>query len=452
MSALNALSPLDGRYFKDMEPLRAVFSEAALIYFRIHVETIYLEQLLEFLEIQRPAHFSEILSQIRQRPDLIEKVKEREQETRHDVKAVEYVLGDALAEAGCKDLIAWIHWGLTSEDINNLAWGLMLQAAMAQVIQPQWVQIFTELSAFISNHAGLAMLARTHGQAASPTTLGKEYAVFAQRLLQEVKHQASLLPIGGKLNGATGNWHVFESFYPEHDWQSFSQEFVQSLGLAWEPLTTQIVVKESHARLFDSLRRMSNILIDACRDTWTYVSLGYFELKRRGQGEVGSSTMPHKVNPVMFENAEGNLELSCALFDFLSNKLTKSRLQRDLSDSTVQRNLGVALGHFLLGLQSFQKGLKQLAPRENVLSAELATHWEILAEPLQHALRLAGREIPYEQIRQATQGEQLNQEKFEALVKNLNIDLPVKSPGAYTGQAEKLAKQNVAEIQAYFKF
>lgn len=449
---LFALSPLDGRYAQACAPLRDCFSEAALIRARITVELVYLEHLLTFLEQPRPVAFAETLAALKARlagEELILAVKAREAETRHDVKAVEYVLGDALIQAGLGELVGWIHWGLTSEDVNNLAWGMLLQRSLSEVFQPLWLELLEELKAFILAHAATPMLARTHGQPASPTTVGKEYAVFARRLLEELRHQQALLPVGGKQNGATGNWHVFESFFPERDWQAFSQAFVSDLGLAWEPLTTQIVVRERYARVFDSMRRLSNILIDAARDTWFYVSQGYFQLKRRGAGEIGSSTMPHKVNPVLFENAEGNFELACVLLDFLSNKLTKSRLQRDLSDSTVHRNLGVALGHVLLGLQSFVQGLRQLSPRKERLQAELEQHWEVLAEPLQHALRLAGREIPYEQIRRATQGEQLDQTRFEALLAQLGVTLPVQTPAQYTGQACQLAEQTAAELERY---
>lgn len=449
--SLSALSPLDGRYAEDTAPLRAVFSEGALIYYRVHVELVYLSQLLPFLAVPLPPDFGAVLQKIHATPGLIQAVKAKEATTRHDVKAVEYVLSDLFTEAGHPELVKWIHWGLTSEDVNNLAWGCMLQAAQEEVFDPLWRQLLGLLKDFISAQAATPMLARTHGQPASPTTIGKEYAVFAQRLLDELKHQAELLPVGGKQNGATGNWHVFESFYPQHNWQAFSERFVNALGLNWEKLTTQIVVRESHARYFDSLRRLASILIDASRDTWFYVSLGYFNLKRRDANEVGSSTMPHKVNPVNFENAEGNLEMASVLLDFLSNKLTKSRLQRDLSDSTVQRNLGVALGHVLLGVQSFVRGLNQLEPRREYLDAELNQHWEVLAEPLQHALRLEDREVPYDQIRRATQGQQLTQAGFENLMAELKINMPVASPAAYIGRAPQLAAQTAAEIGAYLK-
>jgi adenylosuccinate lyase len=447
--SLSALSPLDGRYAEETAPLRAVFSEGALIYYRIHVELVYLSQLLPFLGVPLPTDFASVLQQIHATPGLIQAVKEKEKTTRHDVKAVEYVLSDCFTQAGHPELVKWIHWGLTSEDVNNLAWGCMLQAAHEEVFVPLWLNLLEQLKDFVAANAAIPMLAHTHGQPASPTTIGKEYAVFARRLLDELKHQATLVPVGGKQNGATGNWHVFESFYPQHNWLAFSERFVTTLGLNWEPMTTQIVVRESHARYFDSLRRLSSILIDASRDSWFYVSLGYFNLKRRDAQEVGSSTMPHKVNPVNFENAEGNLELASVLLDFLSNKLTKSRLQRDLSDSTVQRNLGVALGHVLLGCQSFMRGLNQLEPRREYLEAELNQHWEVLAEPLQHALRLADREVPYDQIRRATQGQQLTQAGFEHLLEELKITLPLTTPSAYIGRAPQLAEQTAAEITHY---
>jgi len=447
--SLSALSPLDGRYAEETSPLRAVFSEGALIYYRVHVELVYLSQLLPFLNVPLPADFSEILQNIHATPGLIQAVKEKEKTTRHDVKAVEYVLSDCFTKAGHPELVKWIHWGLTSEDVNNLAWGCMLQAAHEEVFVPLWLNILEHLRDFIFATKATPMLAHTHGQPASPTTIGKEYAVFGKRILDELKHQATLVPVGGKQNGATGNWHVFERFYPQLNWQAFSERFVNTLGLNWEPITTQIVVRESHARYFDSLRRLSSILIDASRDTWFYVSLGYFNLKRRDANEVGSSTMPHKVNPVNFENAEGNLEMASVLLDFLSNKLTKSRMQRDLSDSTVQRNLGVALGHVLLGSQSFVRGLNQLEPRHEYLEAELNQHWEVLAEPLQHALRLEDREVPYDQLRRATQGQQLTQAGFENLIAELNISMPTTTPATYIGRAPQLAQQTAEEIDAY---
>jgi adenylosuccinate lyase len=446
---LTALSPLDGRYVAEMAPLRAVLSESALIHWRLKIECLYLEQLCRFLAVPLPGQFTHLLEDILSRPELVAAVKQREAQTRHDVKAVEYVLADALTAAGCEEHVRWIHWGLTSEDVNNLAWGCMLQAAWQQVLAPDWRELLRELGAFIASSAAMPMLARTHGQPASPTTVGKEYAVFASRLLQEMQHLETLLPPGGKLNGATGNWHVFETFFPDRDWQAFSRQFVVSLGLHWEPLTTQIVVRERQARIFDALRRMSNILIDAARDSWFYVSQGYFQLKLRNSTEVGSSTMPHKVNPVLFENAEGNLELACVLLDFMSSKLTRSRLQRDLSDSTVQRNLGVVLGHVHLGLLNFTRGLRQLVPRAEILNTELDQHWEVLAEPLQHALRLEGREIPYEQIRLATQGLQLTRSRFTQLQADLALALPVASPACYIGQARQLAEQTLAELTRF---
>lgn len=449
--SLTALSPLDGRYVDELAPLRACFSEGALIHYRIHVELVYLSQLLPFIGVPLPTDFGAFLQKIHASEGLIQAVKEKERSTRHDVKAVEYVLSDLFTSAGHPEWVKWIHWGLTSEDVNNLAWGCMLKAAQEEVFMPFWRLLLGQLHSFIQAHANTPILARTHGQPASPTTLGKEFAVFARRILEELKHQAVFLPVGGKQNGATGNWHVFESFYPQHNWQAFSERFVRALGLNWEPLTTQIVVRESHARYFDSLRRLANILIDVSRDSWLYVSLGYFHLKRRDEQEVGSSTMPHKVNPVNFENAEGNLELATTLLDFLSNKLTKSRLQRDLSDSTVLRNMGVALGHLYLGANSFLKGLNQLEPRKDFLEEELNQHWEVLAEPLQHALRLEDREVPYDQIRRATQGQQLTRLGFENLLEELHIDLPVGHPCAYLGQAPQLARQTAAEIQAYLE-
>lgn len=443
LDPLAALSPLDGRYGHDLDPLRPFFSEQALVARRLRVELRYLQHLLPMLkqELSEPlAARIEALLSPQQMSALVQAVKAHEAVTRHDVKAVEYALADAL-KPDFESAINWLHWGLTSEDVNNLAYALMLSESYQQVLLPDLRELLRSLVNWIEQTAEMPMLARTHGQAASPTTIGKEYAVYAQRLLGEIQHLETLLPVSGKLNGATGNWHLFAQFFPEQDWQPFSQQVVESLGLAFEPISTQIVCRESYARVLDATRRIHDILIDCARDTWHYISLGYFKLKPRSSTEVGSSTMPHKINPVLFENAEGNLEIANGLLQTISSKLLKSRLQRDLSDSTVLRNMGVALGHGYLAWQNLKRGLAQLEPNTAVLQQDLNSHWEVLAEPLQHALRLQGRDVPYDLIRRHTQGLQMNQENWQDLMASVDVELAIESPSAYTGYAAKLARE-----------
>jgi adenylosuccinate lyase len=439
MDPVFALSPLDGRYADQTRSLAAHFSEAAFIRARIHVERVYLEQLLQAIGADIPADLGARLDALEATPHLIERVKAIEATTRHDVKAIEYAIGEQLDAQGLAHLKVWVHWGMTSEDANNLAYGCMLTEALSQVMLPTARTLLKAFDTLIADTAAVPMLARTHGQPASPTTVGKELAVFAHRLLEELRHLETL-KAPGKLNGATGNWHVHHTFFPEVDWAAFSRTLIEGLGLHFEPVTTQIVVRERYAHLFDSLRRANTVLIDAARDLWQYISLGYFQLRLRNAGEVGSSTMPHKINPVQFENAEGNLELANALLVFLSDKLCKSRLQRDLSDSTVLRNMGSAWGYTLIGWQSLTRGLGQLACNRETVAADLDAHWEVLAEALQHALRLNNREIPYEQIRKATQGHRLTPTSYQQLCADLDVTLPVSEPSAYIGQAVRIAE------------
>lgn len=450
-SDLQAISPLDGRYARDLDALRAYFSEEALIRFRIRVELFHLKGLIHELELPQAASpvLSSLLNELEDRPELVGRVKHFEAATRHDVKAVEYALAEALEAAGHSDLVNWLHWGLTSEDVNNLAYAQMMTLACQEQMLPVLQRILKQLGVWIQSTSDIAMLSRTHGQAASPTTVGKEFAVFAARLQGELIHLHNLLPLGGKLNGATGNWHVFQAFFPDHDWLKYSESVIVDLGLRFEKMSTQIVVRESYVRVLDSLNRIAAIFIDLSRDCWQYISLGYFRLRKRSDTEVGSSTMPHKVNPVLFENAEGNLEFASSQLDFFGGKLLKSRLQRDLSDSTVLRNLGVALGHCLLAWLNLERGLKQLEPAQDVLAAELDRHWEVLAEPLQHALRLQGQEVPYDVIRKHTQGLQMGKAQWLQLLAALKLDLPVSSPSEYTGLASALAQQTVLEIDMY---
>lgn len=447
----HTLSPLDNRYSKVAQSLGAYFSEEAFIKYRIRVELVYLQKLLPVLGIEITTELEQWLEQL---DDNINRLVQRtiafEKQTRHDVKAIEYAIQEALEKAELSSYKEWIHWGLTSEDVNNLAYGWMLKSALDDIIQPAWLGVMAQLRSHIEQSQDITMLARTHGQPASPTTVGKEFAVFGQRWLGELEVLTQLKP-GGKQNGATGNWHVQKLLYPEIDWMSFSREFVHSLGLRFEPLTTQIVVKENYARIFDSLRRLNNIAIDCARDCWHYISLGYFKLRKEVETQVGSSTMPHKVNPIHFENAEGNFELANSLLTFLSDKLLKSRLQRDLSDSTVLRNIGVALGHTLLGCQSLVRGFKQLDYDEAQLQADLNQHWEVLAEPLQQWMRTQGMDIPYDRLRQATQGQKFEEANFIQLCQDLKIEPPVNHPGEYTGMASQLASLVLYELSGFLK-
>jgi len=443
------ISPLDNRYSKIAYALGSYFSEEAFIQYLIRVELAYLEKLLPILDIEISAELSHWLANLDTNLNrIVQRSKAFEKQTRHDVKAIEYAIQEALEKTGLGQYKEWIHWGLTSEDVNNLAYGCMLSSALNEVIKPAWGEVLNALSKQIEHTHSIPMLARTHGQPASPTTVGKEWAVFGQRWLGELD-VLSNLKAGGKQNGATGNWHVQHLLYPKINWLAFSQEFVESLGLQFEPLTTQIVVRESYARIFDSLRRLNNISIDCSRDCWHYISLGYFKLRKESETQVGSSTMPHKVNPIHFENAEGNFELANSLLAFLSDKLLKSRLQRDLSDSTVLRNIGVALGHTLLGCQSLVRGFAQLDCDEQELRADLNQHWEVLAEPLQQWMRTQEMEIPYDRLRQATQGQKFDQAGFNQLCQDLDIDPPVQSPEDYTGIASELASMVLERIKAY---
>ncbi|MEZ0373574.1 MAG: adenylosuccinate lyase [Candidatus Sericytochromatia bacterium] len=449
LDPLDAVSPLDGRYAAELEPLRPFFSERALISRRLRVELRYLQALLELLGKATPELALKLL-QLESDSGLVAGVKRHEAVTRHDVKAVEYALADALKQ-DFPEAVNWLHWGLTSEDVNNLAYGLMLSESYVQALLPAMYALLVRLTGWIDAGAQLPMLARTHGQPASPTTLGKEYAVFGMRLVQELRHLESLLPVAGKLNGATGNWHLFASFFPEQDWPVFSQRLISDLGLRCERFSTQIVPRESYARLMHSTLRINEILIDLARDTWHYVSIDYLQLRRRSLDEVGSSTMPHKLNPVLFENAEGNLEVANGLLTTLAAKLLKSRLQRDLSDSTALRNLGVALGHSLLAWQNLERGFAQLAPNASRLSADLDAHWEVLAEPLQHALRLEGRQVPYDLIRQQIQGQQLDAASWQELLAQLDVQLPVARPADYTGLAVQLANEAGIEMGRFLE-
>jgi adenylosuccinate lyase len=450
--SLTAISPLEGRYHEKVQALRPIFSEYGLIKFRVIVEIRWLQILAEHAHLPELPRLSARGKTILN--DLIEnfsekdalRVKHIESGINHDVKAIEYFLKEHIS--GNKELAQiseFIHFGCTSEDINNLAYGLMLNTARQQCILPALSELVTELQFFAHEYADLAMLSRTHGQAATPTTVGKEFANFIARL----KRQMELLvttPILGKLNGASGNYNALACAYPTIDWQNVSRNFINNLGLVWNPYTTQIEPHDYIAELFAILSRINTILIDFNRDMWGYIALNYFKQKAYSN-EVGSSVMPHKVNPIDYENAEGNLGIANALLDHMATKLPISRWQRDLSDSTVLRNMGVAISHSVLAYQSTYRGLQKTAPNREAIQADLDKHWEILAEPVQTLMRRFGIEQPYEKLKALTRGRQvtkallhqfINEQLMPDEVKKQLLEL---TPETYLGYAADLAKR-----------
>ena len=451
-SALSAISPVDGRYGERVRELRPLFSEFGLIRQRVRVEMEWFKTLSRRAELTRGKPVGEVA--LRALDTLFEsfdeshavRVKEIEGGTNHDVKAVEYYLRERLE--GLPELRAHrelVHFACTSEDINNLAYALMLEEARAKVLRPVMEDLIATLRAIALRHAGRAMLARTHGQAASPTTLGKEMAVFVSRL-QRQAGEVARVAVRGKLNGAVGNYNAHLFACPDLDWPNIAEAFVEGLGLEFNPCTTQIEPHDWMAELFHALMRFNAVLVDLCRDVWTYISLGYFR-QRPSEGEVGSSTMPHKVNPIDFENAEGNLGIANALLSHLASKLPVSRLQRDLSDSTAMRNIGTGIAHSLLAWRSCLRGLARIEVDDAAMERDLETAWEVLAEPIQTVLRLYGVEDAYERLRRATRGRAVDRIALDALIRELEIPEEAKArlraltPSAYTGCAERLAKE-----------
>ncbi len=450
---LHALSPLDGRYSVQTEPLAPFFSEWALIKFRVHVEIEWLLTLSETPAIDRVRAFSfdevRLLRAIAAdfSDDDAARVKQIEKTTNHDVKAVEYFLKEKLKGTTLESELEWIHFACTSEDINNLAHALMLQGGIKDVWLERAISVVNRVADLATEWADVPMLARTHGQTASPTTVGKELMVFVarwNRQLSQILDQEYL----GKINGAVGNFNAHVAAFPNANWPQIAQDFVESLGLDYNPLTTQIESHDYIAELFDSLARFNSIALDFSRDIWSYVSLGYFKQKVIA-GEVGSSTMPHKVNPIDFENAEANLGLSNAMLRHLADKLAISRLQRDLSDSSALRNLGVGIGHSLLALVSLTRGINKLQLNEQKLADDLDNAWEVLAEPIQTVMRKLGHENPYEKLKELTRGAQMNAQTMRAFVESL--DLPAEeatrllelTPAKYIGLAPQLARDVV---------
>ena len=452
LNTLTALTPLDGRYRRGGEKLAPYFSEFGLIRYRVKVEIEWLKALAAETAISEvPAFSAATLAELDALADGFSladarAVKAHEQVTNHDVKAVEYFLKDRLAgNAEVTRVGEFIHFACTSEDINNLSHALMLEAARREVLLPAISRLEQRLAELAEQLAELPMLARTHGQPASPTTLGKEMANVLHRLRRAAQAIARVEMLG-KINGAVGNYNAHLAAYPEFDWATFAQRFVEGLGLVFNPYTIQIEPHDYMAELYDAVARCNTILIDLDRDVWGYISLGYFKQKTK-EGEVGSSTMPHKVNPIDFENSEGNLGLSNALLRHLSEKLPISRWQRDLTDSTVLRNMGTALGYALLGYDSLLRGLDKLEANPARLLEDLDHNWEVLAEPIQTVMRRYGLEKPYEQLKALTRGKDgITRESLAAFIQGLAIpdhakrDLLAMTPASYTGQAAKLAR------------
>jgi adenylosuccinate lyase len=449
---LLALSPLDGRYAGKVDALRPIFSEFGLIRARVKVEVEWLLALAAEPGITELQPFSgsagSRLHALADHLDVTDaaRVKEIERTTNHDVKAVEYLIKERLKDdAELGPAMEFVHFACTSEDINNLSYALMLNEARNRVLLPKLDALIAKLREMAHAHAALPMLARTHGQTASPTTVGKELANVVARL-QRQRDVLAALPMPGKINGAVGNYNAHAAAYPDIDWPAFSQKFVQSLGLDWQPYTTQIEPHDGIAETCDAQRRIDTICIDLCRDIWGYISLGYFKQSVKA-GEVGSSTMPHKVNPIDFENAEGNFGIANALLEHFAAKLPISRWQRDLTDSTVLRALGTAFGHALVGFDALLRGLDKLSVNPERLAADLDAAWEVLAEAVQTVMRRHGLPNPYEQLKALTRGHGIDEASMRAFIAGLELPAEAKqrllemTPGSYTGLAGRLATE-----------
>ncbi len=446
LSSLTAISPIDGRYGTKTTELRTIFSEFGLLKYRVEVEVRWLQKLADIDDIQEVPALSDkakaVLDSIVANFNEIDagRIKEIERTTNHDVKAVEYFIKEKVTDN--EELHAineFIHFACTSEDINNLSHGLMLTEARQRVLLPYCDKIINALYDLAQEHKTVAMMARTHGQPASPTTMGKEMANVMVRLKKQ-RDQIANVDILGKLNGAVGNYNAHLSAYPDTNWHHVSEQFVTSLGLVWNPYTTQIEPHDYIAELFDAVARFNTILIDFDRDIWGYIALGHFKQKTVA-GEIGSSTMPHKVNPIDFENSEGNLGLANAVFAHLAVKLPISRWQRDLTDSTVLRNLGVGMGYTLIAYQATLKGISKLEVNAQSLLDELNDNWELLAEPIQTVMRRYGIEKPYEKLKELTRGKKVNQPLIAEFIDTLSLPESAKtqlknlSPATYIGDA-----------------
>ena len=452
LSSLTAVSPVDGRYASKTGDLRPIFSEFGLIRHRVLVEVRWLQALAAHPQIPEvpplSGHASNVLDAIVDNFHEADahRVKNIERTTNHDVKAVEYFLKEKIAGNNeLEGVSEFIHFACTSEDINNLSHALMLREGRGQILLPQMNEVIQAIRQLAHEHQDKPLLARTHGQPASPTTLGKEMANVVYRL-QRQREQIAAVPLLGKINGAVGNYNAHISAYPEIDWPQLARQFVESLGLTWNPYTTQIEPHDYMAELFDAIARFNSILTDFCRDVWSYISSGHFKQKTVA-GEVGSSTMPHKVNPIDFENAEGNLGIANALFDHLSRKLPVSRLQRDLTDSTVLRNLGVGFAHTSIALGSALRGIGKLEVDSESLNTELDANWEVLAEPIQTVMRRYGIEKPYEKLKELTRGQRIGHEELQRFIDRLELPEAAKqalrelTPRSYTGNAARQAQE-----------
>ncbi len=451
LSPLTAISPLDGRYQSKVSGLRPLLSEAGFMHHRVIVEIEWLKALATAGFAELPAFSADALAQL----DAIttnfseedaQRIKELEATTNHDVKAVEYFIKEKFqADEELKKAAEFVHFACTSEDINNMSHALMLKATREQVILPTLIRLVTTLRNYAHLFADIPMMCRTHGQPASPSTLGKEFANVVHRMERAIK-AIETVELPAKMNGAVGNYNAHLSAYPEHDWEALSKNLIESLGLTFNPYTIQIEPHDGIAALMDAIARTNTILVDFCRDIWGYISLGYFKQKLKA-GEVGSSTMPHKVNPIDFENAEGNLGMANAVLKHLSEKLPVSRWQRDLTDSTVLRNLGVGIGYAVLAYESALRGLGKLEVNEAAIAADINNAWELLAEPVQTVMRRHGLPNPYEQLKELTRGKGITQEGLTQFIKQLDLPenekqrLIAMTPSNYVGKAAELAKR-----------
>ncbi|EPA3422838.1 adenylosuccinate lyase [Yersinia enterocolitica] len=452
LSSLTAVSPIDGRYGDKVSALRPIFSEFGLLKFRVQVEVRWLQKLAACAEIKEVpafdananAYLDKIVQEFNEQD--AQRIKTIECTTNHDVKAVEYFLKEKVASVPALHAVSeFIHFACTSEDINNLSHALMLQTARQDVILPEWRKIIDSIKALAHQYRDLPLLSRTHGQPATPSTIGKELANVAYRMERQFR-QLSQVEILGKINGAVGNYNAHIVAYPEVDWHQFSESFVTSLGINWNPYTTQIEPHDYIAELFDCVARFNTILIDFDRDIWGYIALNHFKQKTIA-GEIGSSTMPHKVNPIDFENSEGNLGLSNAVLGHLASKLPVSRWQRDLTDSTVLRNLGVGLGYALIAYQATMKGISKLEVNEAQLLEELDHNWEVLAEPIQTVMRRYGIEKPYEKLKELTRGKRVDAAGMQAFIDSLALPeaektrLKAMTPANYIGRATTMVDE-----------
>ncbi|GKW43163.1 adenylosuccinate lyase [Pectobacterium parvum] len=446
LSSLTAVSPIDGRYGDKVSTLRTIFSEFGLLKFRVQVEVRWLQKLAACAEIQEVPAFDadanafldKIVAEFSEED--ASRIKTIERTTNHDVKAVEYFLKEKVAAIPALHAVnEFIHFACTSEDINNLSHALMLDTARRDVILPHWRQIIDALKTLAQEYRDIPLLSRTHGQPATPSTIGKEFANVAYRMDRQYR-QLQQVEILGKINGAVGNYNAHLAAYPEVDWHQFSESFVTSLGINWNPYTTQIEPHDYIAELFDCIARFNTILIDFDRDIWGYIALNHFKQKTIA-GEIGSSTMPHKVNPIDFENSEGNLGLANAVLGHLASKLPVSRWQRDLTDSTVLRNLGVGVGYALIAYQATMKGISKLEVNRDRLADELDHNWEVLAEPIQTVMRRYGIEKPYEKLKELTRGKRVDAAGIQEFIDGLELPeaektrLKTMTPANYIGRA-----------------